>query len=386
MLNKAKSLQEWIVNIRRDFHMYPEPSMQEVRTAGIIADTLETMEIETARIGATGVLGVLTGAGPGKVLALRADIDALSVEEKTGLPYSSTKPGLMHACGHDAHAAMLLGAAKILAGMRGELKGTVKFIFQPGEEQARGAKAMIAGGVLADPAVDMIVGMHVFAMVEIGTMIIQDGYLMAAGDAWQLEIAGKSGHGSSPWEGVDAITCAAAVIQGLQTVVSRVNDARQPVVINVGTIHGGERHNVTPGRVELSGMNRAFTAYSREMLPKWMGKIIANTCGAYGCTYQFTYEAHCDPVYNDERAAALAREAVGALLGRENIRGTEKIMASEDFSHYLAKVPGCMIILGGGNRAKGCWHSQHSNYFMIDEDCLPIGAASYAQIAADFLR
>lgn len=385
MLNKAKEIREWVVDIRRDFHMYPEPSMQETRTADTIARLLTELNIEVTPIG-TGVLGVLRGGQPGKTIALRADIDALSVEEKTGVPYSSKKSGFMHACGHDAHAAMLLGAARLLAAQREALKGTVKFIFQPGEEVAEGAKAMIAAGVMENPKVDMVVGMHIFAMVETGKMIIQPGFFMAAGDVWQLTISGKSAHGSSPWEGIDAVTCAAAVVQSLQTIVSRVNDARNPIVINVGTIHGGERHNVIPGKVEMTGMNRSFSEYSRRMMPEWMEQMIKNVCSAYNCSYEFTYEYHCSPVNNNPAVCDFTKAAVGKIIGVENILGSEKIMGSEDFSEYMAQAPGVMMILGGGNQAKGCWHSQHSNYFAIDEDSLPIGAAAYAQIAVDFLK
>ena len=269
MLTKATEIKEWLVDIRRDFHRHPEPSMQEVRTAEVIERQLNEMGLEVTRIG-TGVLGVLQGGQPGKTIALRADIDALSVEEKTEVSFRSLKPGFMHACGHDAHAAMLLGAARLLSAQQKDVKGTIKFIFQPGEEVAQGAKAMVAGGVMENPKVDMVVGMHIFAMVETGKMIVQPGPFMAAGDVWQLTINGKSAHGSSPWEGVDAVTCAAAVVQSLQTLVSRVNDARNPIVINVGTIHGGERHNVIPGKVEMTGMNRSFSEYSRKMMPEWM--------------------------------------------------------------------------------------------------------------------
>ena len=385
MLTKATEIKEWLVDIRRDFHRHPEPSMQEVRTAEVIERQLNEMGLEVTRIG-TGVLGVLQGGQPGKTIALRADIDALSVEEKTEVSYRSLKPGFMHACGHDAHAAMLLGAARLLSAQQKDIKGTIKFIFQPGEEVAQGAKAMIAGGVMENPKVDMVVGMHIFAMVETGKMIVQPGPFMAAGDVWQLTINGKSAHGSSPWEGVDAVTCAAAVVQSLQTLVSRVNDARNPIVINVGTIHGGERHNVIPGKVEMTGMNRSFSEYSRKMMPEWMEQMIKNICGAYNCSYELTYEYHCSPVNNNPEVCDVIKASVGKIIGAENIHGAEKIMGSEDFAEYMKEAPGAMIILGGGNQAKGCWHSQHSNYFAIDEDSLPIGAASYAQIAADFLK
>lgn len=385
-LKKAEEIKDWIVDIRRDFHMYPEPSCEEIRTSNIIAEKLKEMGIEVTRVGKTGVLGTLKGVAPGKVIALRADIDALSVEEETGLPYSSKNPGMMHACGHDTHASMLLGAAKILSGLKDKLKGTVKFIFQPAEESAEGAKAMIEGGVLENPKVDMIVGMHIWGKTEVGKMIVQEGFLMASGDVWELTINGQSSHGSSPWEGVDAITCATAVIQGLQTVVSRVNDARDPIVINVGTINGGERYNVVAGRVVITGMNRAFSDYSRKMMPEWIENMIQNTCTAYNCSYDFKYKFGCSPTTNDVNATEFVKKSIEKVVGAENVIGSEKIMGSEDFSEYLEKIPGMLLILGGGNKEKGYMYSQHNNHFTIDEDSLPIGAASYAQVALDFLE
>lgn len=384
-LDKAKEIKDWVIDIRRDFHMYPEPSYEEVRTAGIIEEKLKDMDIEVVRIGKTGVLGVLRGAEAGKVIALRADIDALSVNEETELPFSSKNPGFMHACGHDTHAAMLLGAAKILSGIRSELKGIVKFIFQPAEEAAGGAELMVEGGVLENPKVDMVIGMHIFSMVPVGSMVVQEGSFMAAGDTWELNITGKSCHGSSPWDGHDAIICAAAIINGFQTIVSRVNDARNPIVINVGTVNGGERYNVIAGKVKLTGMNRSFTEYSRKMMPEWMEKIIKSTCDAYECNYKFNYDFGCDVTVNDEKVTEFVRKSVKKIVGEENVIGSEKQMGSEDFCEYAKKVPGMMMVLGGGNEKKGYVFPQHSNYFMIDEESLPIGVASYSQVVIDYL-
>lgn len=384
-LEKAKEINAWVVKLRRDFHMHPEPSNEEVRTAKIVEENLRNMGIKVKRIGKTGILGELAGAVPGKVIALRADMDALSVTEETGLPYSSQVPGFMHACGHDIHTAMLLGAAKILSGMKEELKGTVKFIFQPAEEVAEGAKTMVEGGVLENPAVDMAYAMHVMPDVPVGKVVIQDGFFMASGDSWSLTVKGKSCHGSSPWQGVDALTCTTAIIQSLQTIVSRVNDARAPIVINVGTIHGGERFNVIPGKVEIQGMNRAFSENSRKQLPEWMENIIKSTCDAYKCSYEFKYNFVCSPMINENNSTMLVNDSVRKIVGKENIIQIEKMMGSEDFSEYVAKVPGMLMVLGGRNEAKDCCYSNHANNFKIDEDCIPIGVASYVQVAADYL-
>jgi len=385
IFQQAKSLNDWVIGFRRDFHANPEISNKEVRTSAIVAEQLEKMGIKVTRIGNTGVLGTLEGSGPGKVVALRADMDALPVTEKTGLPFSSKNLGVMHACGHDFHISMLLGAAKILSDMKGTLKGTVKFIFQPAEELGQGAKIMIEGGVLENPVVDMVFGMHVWSDVPVGKVAIQDGALMASAAVWSLTIKGVPSHGGMPWEGVDAVVCAVAVIQGLQTLVTRVNDAREPIVINVGTIHGGDRFNITPGKVELGGMNRAFSTNSRNKLPEWMETMIKNTCAAYRCEYEFKYDFTVNSLINEPASTAAVKRSVGKFMAPTDIIEIAKIMASEDFSEYLAVVPGTFMFLGGRNEAKDCCYSHHSDHFNIDEDCIPLGVASLAQVAADFL-
>ncbi|WP_027624246.1 M20 metallopeptidase family protein [Clostridium lundense] len=385
-LELANKYYNWMVELRRDFHRHPEPSFKEYRTSKRIKEELEKMGLQATTIGETGVVALLKGDKEGKVVALRADIDALSVNEETGLEFSSEVPGMMHACGHDCHAAMLLGAAKVLSEMKSELNGTVKFIFQPAEEMGSGAKKMVKEGVLENPKVDMIFGMHIWSDVPVGQVSLQPGPIMASGDVWKLTIKGKSCHGSSPWQGVDAITCATAVLQGFHTLATRVNDVRNPIVINVGTINAGERFNVVPAKAEITGMNRAFEEYSHSSMPKWMEKVIKNTCEAYGCEYDFKYDCICDPTINEEVSANLAKEAVEKLIGKENVINIEKVMGSEDFSEYLNHVPGALMFLGGRNEKKKCCYSHHSNFFNVDEDALPIGASSYAQVALDFLN
>jgi len=384
-LLKAKAVQNWVVDFRRDFHRHPEESFKEFRTSKIISDELSKMGLIVEHIGETGVVGILQGASKGKVIGLRADMDALSVTEDTGLEFSSENPGVMHACGHDAHVAMLLGAAKILCEMKNEIKGTVKFIFQPAEELAQGAKDMIAGGVLKNPDIDFIFGMHIWADTPLGEILIQDGPIMAGADLWDLTIKGKSCHGSSPWQGVDAIVCAAAVIQGVQTLVSRVNDARSPIVMNIGTIKGGERFNITPGSVEMNGMNRSFSADSRIKMQGWLKNMIENICKGYNCDFDFDYHFFLGPTINDVNTTKATKKSLIKLVGEENMPQFEKIMGSEDFAEYLEKVPGTLILLGCRNEEKGCCYSHHSNHFKIDEDALPLGVASYVQVTLDYL-
>ena len=384
-LEKAQAVNEWVVALRRDFHMHPEASGEEVRTAEIVERELKNLGISVRRIGKTGILGELVGGLPGKVVAMRADMDALSVTEETGLEFSSRTAGMMHACGHDMHTSMLLGAAKVLAGMKAEIPGTVKFIFQPAEEIASGAKWMVEGGVMENPRVDMAYAMHIMNDIPTGKAAVQEGLFMASADVWNLTIKGVSAHGSSPWLGVDAITCAAAIIQSLQTVVSRINDARNPIVINIGTIQGGERFNVIPGKVELGGMNRAFTHESRNAIPKHMEDIIKHTCEAYRCEYDLKYNFLCSPTLNDPQATATAKKAVTPIFGAENIITVEKMMGSEDFSEYIVDTPGMLMFLGVG-LPEGKNHSLHSNLVVFNEEGLPFGVASYASFAMTYLQ
>lgn len=385
ILEKAKELQDYVVELRRDFHRHPEPSFKEYRTSQRVKEELSKMGIKVESLGETGVVGILEGNTKGKVIALRADMDALSITEETGLPFSSENPGFMHACGHDCHTAMLLGAAKILSGMKDSLKGAVKFIFQPAEEVASGAKKIIEEGALKNPDVDFIFGMHIWADTPSGKVILQEGPLMASGDIWNLEIKGKSSHGSAPWQGVDSIVCAASVINGIQTVVSRVNDVRSPIVINIGTIKGGERFNVTPGSTKIEGMNRAFSSYCRKNMPVWIEKVVKNICTAYGCDYEFNYDFICGVTINDDDATKFTKKSIAKIVGEDGFIATEKIMGSEDFSEYLESVPGALMLLGGKNDEKGCCYSHHSNYFNVDEDALPIGVAAYVQVSIDYL-
>lgn len=385
-LKMAKDIQDLLIKYRRNFHKHPEASLKEIWTAKTINDELKNMGIEVQHIGETGLVGILKGKFEGRTIGLRADIDGLSVTEDTGYTFASQNKGYMHACGHDSHITMLLGAAKLLSEMKERLNGTVKFIFQPAEEIAAGARLMINGGVLKNPDVDYIFTMHIWSDIPVGKVVIQQGPFMASADSWELNIKGKSSHGSSPWQGVDAITCSAAVIQGVQTLVSRVNDARNPIVINIGTIEGGERFNVTPGSVKMTGMNRSFNKYSREHMPQWFEKMAKNVCAAYNCDYDFKYDFLCSSVVNQEKATDMYKNAVTKLIGKDNVIEVEKLMGSEDFSEYLEKVPGALMLLGCRNEVKDCCYSQHSNHYKLDEDALPIGVASYVQVALDYLK
>jgi len=385
-LAKAENIQEWMLELRRDLHKHPELSYKEYRTSKIINEELQKLGVEVRSIGETGVVGIINGKENGPVIGLRADMDALPVTEDTGLPYASENEGIMHACGHDAHTAMLLGSAKILSEMKDEFKGTVKLIFQPAEEAGTGAQTMIDGGTLKNPEVDVIVGMHIFTDFPCGKVVVQEGPLMASGDQFRLEIYGEQCHGSAPWQGVDANICAAAIMQALQTIVSRVNDARSPIVINVGTVYGGQRFNITSGKVVLEGTNRTFNEEVRKKLPIWIENMVKGICSAYGCDYKFDYMYKCAVVNNDVSLTRKIKESIKAALGEENILTTERIMGSEDFSMYQLKTKGTFMLLGAGNKEKGCVYPLHSEHFKFDEDALSIGATSYVEAALAYLR
>jgi len=385
-LEKAKNMQDWMIKLRRDLHKHPELSYKEYRTSKLIKEELRKMGIEMKSVGETGIIGIINGKEGGSVIALRADIDALPVTEDTGLSYASENEGIMHACGHDAHTTMLLGAAKLLSEMKDEFKGTIKLIFQPAEEAGTGAQTMIDGGALKDPDVDAIVGMHIFTDFPCGKVVIQEGPFMASGDQFRIEIIGKQCHGSAPWQGADANICAAAIIQGVQTIVSRVNDTRSPIVINVGTVYGGERFNITSGKVIMEGANRTFSEEVRGKLPRWIENMVKGICSAYGCEYKFEYMYRCAVVNNNVSLTRKVKESIKMTLGEENILTTQMIMGSEDFSMYQLKIKGTFMLLGAGNKEKGCIYPLHSEHFNFDEDALSTGTASYVEAALAYFK
>ncbi len=384
-LQVAKENEEYTINLRRELHKYPELSFKEYETTKFIKNELHKLGIETQEITETGIVGLIKGREGGKVLGIRADIDALPITEDTGLPFASQNKGVMHACGHDTHAAMLLGAAKILNENKDSFKGTIKLVFQPAEEVAGGARAMIDAGVLENPRVDMMIGQHVFPDFPLGQVVVQGGAFMASADTWELEVIGVQAHGSAPWQGVDANVCAVAIVQALQTIVSRNNDVRSPMVVNVGTINAGQRFNVVSGSAKITGMNRTFDQVARKDLPIKIERIIKGICEAYGCIYTFNYNFLCSTVENDEALSEKLKVSIGKVVGEQNVIKTEKIMGSEDFSEYSMKIPSTFFLLGTGNKEKGTCHPLHSNFYNSDEDSLAIGVASFVQSAFDLL-
>lgn len=383
----AKEMLPRLIEMRRDFHRNPELSFKEYRTTRLIAERLQNLGIEIVPWGGeTGLVGLLHGVEPGPVIGLRADIDALPIQEQNDCTYRSTVDGMMHACGHDVHATWLLGAAELLAARRNELKGTVKFIFQPGEELAAGAKGMMEKKVLENPQVDVIFGAHNTPNLPAGQVGLKDGPLMANSINIAITITGKGGHGSAPHKTHDPIMAAAAIIQGLQTIVSRRVDPLEPCVISFGSIHGGQANNVIPEVVELTGTVRTFRPALTDELAVMMRELIDHIAIAHGVETEFVFRQVIPAVINASDLAAWAHAPLAEIFGEEGIVRPQPVMGAEDFAFFLESVPGAFLFIGVGNTEKGIINQWHNAKFDVDESSLALGAGGLAQIAFDWLK
>lgn len=389
LLQEAKAIEPEIVRTRRTLHQRPELSYHEVATSRLVAKRLKALGIQThTGVGGTGVVGILKGAKRGKVVALRADMDALPVEERTDVKFRSKVKGVMHACGHDTHVAMLLGAAKLLSKHRRELHGTVKFLFQPAEEQGGtgGAKPMIEDGAMRNPKVDYVFGLHISDRWKSGVFGLRPGALMAAPDGFTVNIHGRGGHGSSPHETVDPIYVATQVIMGLQGVSSRMIDPVQPFVISVCTIHGGTKENIIPDDVVLAGTIRTLDNAIRKLAKEKVKEVAVGVCRTFGarCEVEFIRDAY--PItYNDPKATARVVEVLKGIP-KMKVQIVDPVLGGEDFSRFLEKAPGAFYFLGTHNPSKGCVAPNHSSKFKVDEDVLKFGAASLAAVAMEFTK
>ena len=367
---------------RRHLHQHPELSFAEHETSAFLFELLGGLEdLELERPTETSLVAILRTGRPGKTLALRADIDALPIEEETGLEFASQNPGVMHACGHDGHTAMLLATLNALHARRQELTGEVRFIFQHAEELLPGgAKELVGAGVM--DGVDLVVGAHLFSLDELGKVGVLPGPHTAAADTIAIEIRGKGGHGAAPHRAVDPITAAAQVVTGLQHVVSRTVDPIQRAVVSVTKIHGGTADNVIPEAVELGGTVRTFTPEMRATVRAAMERLIGGIAEAHGCTSSFTYEDGYDPVVNNEDASALIEAAVREELGDDAFFVPEPIMGGEDFSAYLQSTPGAFFIVGAGGEDR---FPHHHPRFDWDESAMRNGIAVFTRLALDYL-
>ena len=389
VLKLATEMEDTVIEYRRWLHQHAELPWKEKETTEFIEEKIKEIGLQPIRF-EEGRYGLYTmihgGAGkkPCKTIMLRADIDALPIQEKTGLEYSSIHDGVMHACGHDCHAAMLLGAAKLLYEHRDELEGNVKLLFQSAEETGNGAEYYVNQGILDD--VDAVYASHVFTFVDAPKISVDAGPRCASNDEFEIIIKGSSAHGAQPHMGKDAIVAAAAVVSNLQTIVSRETDPLEPLVISIGTIQGGTTYNVIADRVEMKGTVRTYSLEICDAMSKLLQKVVENTAEAFGCTGEVQYIPKTGPVINDTEMSALAEKAVKKLFGEEGICKVEKNMGSEDFGHYAVKRPGVFAMIGAYNPEKGCTYPQHHECYQIDESILKRGVAMYVQMAVDFLK
>lgn len=401
----ADAIEKKVITWRRDFHEHPELGNMEVRTAKIVADHLRSLGIEVQeKVAVTGVVGILKGGKPGPVVALRADMDCLPVTERVDVPFKSTvstvyngqKTGLMHACGHDSHVAILMGVAEVLSSMKNDIAGTVKFIFQPAEEGVydpsllkngkSGAELMVMEGVMENPKVDAVFGLHISSVTEVGTIGYRPGATMAAVDQLGIKVNGKQTHGANPWGGIDPIVTASQIVMGLQTIVSRnVNITENPAIVTVGAIHGGIRQNIISESLDMIGTIRTFGTEQRELVHKRIKEVATNIAESAGAKADVTIETGYPVTYNDP---ALTEKMIGSLenlAGKANVQVQPVQTGAEDFSFFQQKVPGFFFFLGGKPKNVKVGFPHHTPDFYIDESGFTLGVKSLAALTVDYM-
>lgn len=382
-----KNLAE-LIRIRRHFHENPELGFEEINTGARIADIMEGLGLEVQRnVAKTGVVALMKGGKPGKTVAVRADIDALPIQEHNDVPYKSKTPGKMHACGHDVHITAAIGTAMLLAEHRSTLAGNVKFIFQPAEETPGGAEPMIQAGVLENPKVDAIIGGHVWGSLDCGRIEVLPGPTMASSDIIRLTIHGKGGHAAQPHTTIDPVIIGSEIVGALQKIVSRQTDPTEAVVISICRFQAGDTFNVIPHSAYLEGSVRTLNNALRQELPQKIESIIRGITEPYGATYELDYTFSYPVTVNDAGVTESVRQSAAKIIGPDNVRTAQRAsMGAEDFSYYLLQVPGTFIRVGSRNEAKGITHEMHHPQFDIDEDVLATLPAVYAQAALDLLN
>jgi len=374
-----------VVAWRRHLHRNPEVSFHEEETARFIRETLETFDgLEVSRPTENSVVARLVGDRPGRTIAIRADIDALPITEENDFEFASANPGAMHACGHDGHSAMLLGAAKILSGMRDGIDGEVRFVFQHAEELSPGgAEELVERGVV--DGVDAVVGLHLWSQLPVGKVGVTHGPMMAAPDIFRVTVTGRGGHAAFPHQVVDSIAVGAQVVTNLQHVVSREIDPIDNVVLSVSRFQGGTTHNVIPGTVEMEGTVRTLDPEIREKMPETMERVIRGITEAHGADYEFSYERGYRPVINDGGLTWEIEETAREVVGEQNVEAMPPTMGGEDFSAYGQRAPSVFYLVGAGNEGRGITAPHHHPRFDIDEDALEIGLKMHLAAALRLL-
>jgi amidohydrolase len=383
---QASDLFEYSQALRRDFHRNPELGFQEIRTAGIVAHELQQLGLEVITgVAKTGVVALLEGSQPGPTLLVRFDMDALPVLEETGQEYASTRPGVMHACGHDGHVAVGLTVARILTQMQPQLHGRVKLVFQPAEEGLGGAESMIAAGVLENPRPDHTLALHIWNDKPVGWIGITPGPLMAGGEIFTIKLTGRGGHGAMPHQTIDPVVAASQVVMALQTIVARNVSPLQSAVITVAQIRAGEAFNVIPQSAELHGTIRTFEPQVREMVLARFRQVVTGVAQALGCAVEIDLVRLTPPVINDEALAGRLAARVRQSLPAAQVDTTFRVMVSEDMAYMMERVPGCYLMAGGANPAKGLDYPHHHPRFDFDEEALIWAAALMSTAISEML-
>ncbi|HYO62021.1 MAG TPA: amidohydrolase [Pyrinomonadaceae bacterium] len=390
---EAESLRAKLIEQRRDFHMHPELSNREERTARVVAERLKALGLDDVRTGVArhGVVALLKGGRPGPVVAVRADMDALPINETIDVPYKSRTPNVKHACGHDVHTTVELGVAEVLSRMRAEVPGTVKFIFQPAEEgppagEEGGAPLMIKEGVLENPRPSAIFGLHTEPNVQAGQIGYHSGPAMASSDTFSIVIRGRSAHGAQPHIGVDAVVVASECVLALPSIRSRRIDPLEPLVITLGTIQGGTRFNVIAGEVRMTGTMRTHNEQVRERAMRMMRETLQNVTAAHGATYELNFEGSNPVTYNEPSLVEETLPMIRRVVGDANTVVLRPFMPAEDFSYYQKVVPGFYYFLGVGNRQRGINAPWHTPEFDIDEESLVVGVKVMSNVLLDYLE
>jgi amidohydrolase len=375
-----------LVALRRAIHQYPEEGFKEFRTSALVRSKLKSWGVDHKAMCGTGTVALIKGSRPGPTMLIRADMDALPLQEENKVPYCSRNKGVMHACGHDGHTAMALLAAKLLQKQRTSLRGNVKFMFQPAEEGPGGAGPMMDEGLLRGPKVDAAFAIHMWNDLPTGRMGVRTGPVFASADEFTMKVIGRGGHGAAPHQTVDPVATAAQVVTACQNIVSRKVDPTRSAVVTFGQIHGGTRHNIIPDVVEMTGTVRAFEETVRRQLQREIPRIAGGVASAMGARFEFEYRRGYPPTVNEESMTDLVRDSVREAAGTAAAVEQDLSMGAEDMSLVLQEVPGCYFFLGSMNPRKGLVHPHHSVHFNFDEDALALGVETWLRLTHRFLN